>query len=127
MFRTKEGRHKSSNIEELDLVSTRRIDVFIRIMITFLASFQLLVPLLVLYRLQQTPNPAEMERMGYYQILTIFISTLCFSASYSIFSTTQRKEVFASTAAYCAVLVVFLGNSNNTVTASNGGLTQSLG
>lgn len=82
-------------------------------MITLLAAVELLVPSLINYRLQQTTNGDVVDRLEYYQILTIFLSTLFFTASASIFSTVQRKDVFAIIAAFCAVQVVFLGNSNS--------------
>lgn len=125
MFRTAEDRIKSGNVKQIDLVSTHRINAFIYMIITILASLELLVPLVIIYRLQQTTSIAAMPLVGYYQILTIFISTIFFSASSAIFSSVQRKEVFTTTAAYCAVLVVFLGNANNAMVAPSVGVDQS--
>jgi hypothetical protein len=35
---------------------------------------------------------------------------LAFATAVSLFTSARRQEVFAATAAYCAVLVVFIGN-----------------
>ena len=87
------------------------MDVLIRTVLTIALSVELLVPLLVL-NAEQLNNPSQAQKTGYYQIAIIFGSTLLFSASCSLFTRAKRHEVFAATAAYCAVLVVFLGNSS---------------
>ena len=43
----------------------------------------------------------------------IAVSTLIFSAILSAFTNGKRHEILAASAAYCAVLVVFLGNVNS--------------
>lgn len=96
----------------MNLLSADRFDILIRIVITIIAAVLLLVPVFVLFRLQPTSGD-EFERKSNYQILTIFCFTLAFSASCSIFTKARRQEVFAATAAYSAVLVVFLGNTTN--------------
>lgn len=40
----------------------------------------------------------------------LLVSTLAFSAVLAIFTRAKRHEILAAAAAYCAVLVVFLGN-----------------
>lgn len=81
-------------------------------MITLIAAILLLVPVFVLFKLQPT-NKSEIERKSNYQIVTVFAFTLFFSACCSIFTQASRQEVFAATAAYSAVLVVFLGNTSS--------------
>ena len=81
-------------------------------MITVIAAVLLLVPVFVLFKLQPT-NKSEFERKSNYQIVTVFAFTLVFSASCSFFTQASRQEVFAATAAYSAVLVVFLGNTSS--------------
>lgn len=83
--------------------------------LTILASALLLVPVFVLFKLQPI-NQAELETKSNYQILTIFLFTLFFAASCSIFTNARRQEVLTATAAYSAVLVVFLGNTSNIMT-----------
>ena len=98
----------------MQLVSPDRLDVFIRVVITIIASVLLLIPIYVLFKLQPS-HRSEVERQSNYQILTVFVFTLLFSASTSIFTQAKRQEVFAATAAYAAVLVVFLGNTSNSM------------
>ena len=63
----------------------------------------------------QTDDPALAQRMGNYQIVLIFFATFIFSGITSLLTSAKRHEVFAATAAYCAVLVVILGNTSNVV------------
>ena len=117
LFRTKEQKIKSGD-EALHLVSLDRLDNVLRAVVTILATFLLLAPVFVLFKLQ--PNSrSEVELQSNYQILTIFIFTLLFSASCSVFTQAKKQEVFTATAAYSAVLVVFLGNTSNVLVATD--------
>ena len=117
LFRTHEQKLRTGD-EALHLVSLDRIDNCLRAVITMIAAVLLLVPVFVLFKLQPN-NKSEFERSSNYQILTIFVFTLLFSASCSIFTQAKRQEVFAATAAYCAVLVVFLGNTSNVLVTTD--------
>lgn len=46
---------------------------------------------------------------------TLLICTLAFSSILSLFTKARRHEILAAAAAYCAVLVVFLGNVEPTM------------
>ena len=111
IFRGSEQKVKTGS-EELNLLSADRFDILFRIVVTIIAAILLPVPVFVLFRLQPTSRE-DFERKSNYQILTIFVFTLTFSAFYSISTKGRRQEVFAATAAYSAVLVVFLGNTAN--------------
>ena len=111
IFRSHEQKLKTGN-EDLQLLSTERLDIFLQIVLTIIATVLLLAPVFTLFRLQPA-TPAEFRSKSNYQILTVFVFTLVFSASCSIFTKAKRQEVFTATAAYCAVLVVFLGNASN--------------
>lgn len=90
-------------------MSPRRLDIFLRILLTVIAAVLLLAPVTILIQLQ--PNePSQVTRRNRLQIMTIFLFTLAFLASCSIFTQAGRQEVCTATAAYCAVLVVFLGH-----------------
>ncbi|KAM3416514.1 hypothetical protein BST61_g8104 [Cercospora zeina] len=91
----------TSTDENLFLYDKRRIDVFVRLIIAFLAVGLLLAPVVVLFREQDS---------GTVKIVVILVFTLFFSLALSLATRARRAEVFAATAAYCAVLVVFLGN-----------------
>lgn len=117
LFRTHEQKVKTGD-EALHLVSLDRLDNVLRAVVTILAAILLLVPVFVLFKLQPI-HKSEVEQKGNYQILTIFIFTLLFSASCSIFTQAKKQEVFTATAAYSAVLVVFLGNTSNVAVATD--------
>ena len=106
MFRGSEQKAKTGS-EELNLLSADRFDILLRIVITIIAAVLFLVPVFVLFKLQPTSRD-EFERENNYQILAIFVLTLAFSVPCSIFIKARSKEVFIVTAAYSAVLVVFL-------------------
>jgi uncharacterized protein DUF6594 len=67
----------------------------------------LIVPIYLLYHLVTAlgSNRTDAICMG-----VLLVATLAFSAVLSIFTRAKRHEVLAAAAAYCAVLVVFLGN-----------------
>ncbi|KAL8685523.1 MAG: hypothetical protein Q9218_007709 [Villophora microphyllina] len=114
VFRTKEQRIITGH-EDVSLISPYRLDILLRIVLTILAAVLLLVPVIILFELQPT-HRQDVRRNCWFQILTIFVFTLIFSASCSVFTKARRQEVFTATAAYCAVLVVFLGNTMNVLT-----------
>ena len=115
IFSSSEQKIKSGS-EDMRLTSADRFDVLIRIVYTVIAAILLLVPVFVLFRLQPL-SPDEFRRQSNYQILTVFLFTLAFSALLGIFTRAKRQEVFAATTAYSAVLVVFLGNTSNVMTS----------
>jgi hypothetical protein len=67
----------------------------------------LIVPIYLLYHLVTNlkSKRADPDCLG-----VLLVATLAFSAVLSIFTRAKRHEILASAAAYCAVLVVFLGN-----------------
>ena len=118
LFRTQEQKIKTGD-EALYLVSLERLDNVVRTVVTISAAALLLVPVYVLLKLKPT-EMSQIERNSNYQILTIFISTMIFSVSCSIFTQAKKQEVFTATAAYSVVLVVFLGcNISNVKVATN--------
>ena len=112
--------------EPVQLLSPYRFNILLRMVLTIIAAMLLLAPVLILFELQPT-SLGEVQRQSSYQILTVFLFTLLFSASCSIFSRATHQEVFTATAAYCAVLVVFLSNTSNVIISPNGLLSQSPG
>ncbi|MCJ1245850.1 hypothetical protein MMC30_003054 [Trapelia coarctata] len=101
LFRTKEQCVKSGD-ELVNLLSPKRFNAFVTGFMTVMATALLLIPVSILY---------EVHLSGIQQVLVIFAFTLTFAMSFSIFTKARRHEAFLATAAYCAVLVVFLGNS----------------
>ncbi|KAK4695137.1 hypothetical protein P7C71_g2560, partial [Lecanoromycetidae sp. Uapishka_2] len=68
----------------------------------------------------QPQDPSQFKSRAGLQIFVIWAFTMVFSACGSIFSKARKQEVFTATAAYSAVLVVFLSNTSQVKLASNG-------
>ncbi|KAH8696835.1 hypothetical protein GQ44DRAFT_694624 [Phaeosphaeriaceae sp. PMI808] len=100
LFISKRDRNSTAN-KLVRLYSKKRIDIFSRLIITCLAVVLLMAPVIALFCTKES---------GYIKILIIFLFTMAFSVALSLCTKAKRHEVFAATAAYCAVLVVFLGN-----------------
>ena len=118
IFRSRAQHEQSGHNPAIRLISARRLDIFLRIVLTIIAVVLLLAPVIILVQLQ--PNePSQVTRRNWLQIMTIFLFTLVFSGSCSIVTRAKRQEVFTATAAYCAVLVVFLANTSNVTIISS--------
>jgi uncharacterized membrane protein len=53
------------------------------------------------------------QRSTFHTVGILVVFTLLFSAAMSLLTKAKRQELFAASAAYCAVLVVFITNFNN--------------
>jgi uncharacterized membrane protein YhaH (DUF805 family) len=75
--------------------------------LTVIILVLLVVPIYILYHMVHDigTRDAYMTCIG-----TLLIFTLAFSSVLSLFTKARRHEILAAAAAYCAVLVVFLGN-----------------
>ena len=113
-FRNRELKKRTGKDQWLNLVSPARLQALIGMILIIIFSLEVLVPLMILNSLQSS-DPTRIKRVAYSQIGVIVLSTLFFSGSFSFLTSAKRQEIFAGTAAYCAVLVVFLGNSSNVV------------
>ncbi|OMP87786.1 hypothetical protein BK809_0007876 [Diplodia seriata] len=85
-----------------------RIDALAAAVITVTILILLVIPTYVLYHL--TSEMSQGSRTSALSIGVLLIFTLAFSAVLSLFTRARRHEILAAAAAYCAVLVVFLGN-----------------
>jgi uncharacterized membrane protein len=75
--------------------------------LTLIILVLLVVPVYILYHMVHDIG----TRRAYMTcILLLLVFTLAFSAVLSLFTKARRHEILAAAAAYCAVLVVFLGN-----------------
>ncbi|KAK0509130.1 hypothetical protein JMJ35_008501 [Cladonia borealis] len=117
IFRTRVQREQSGQ-DPMRLMSPHRLAIFQRTLITISAAVLMLAPVIILVQLQ-TKDPSQVTRRNWLQILTIFVFTLAFSAASSIFTPAGRQDVLTATACYCAVLVVFMGNTSNVIVISN--------
>jgi hypothetical protein len=108
--------------------SSSRIDKLVNILITFVIFILLVIPVVVLYHLTSTSaisNLADLKaanatvpasavddynRDTFNAVGVLIVFTLLFSAAMSLLTKAARHELFAASAAYCAILVVFIGN-----------------
>ncbi|KAF2815129.1 uncharacterized protein BDZ99DRAFT_378427 [Mytilinidion resinicola] len=104
-LRTPELQEKTKN-KYINFYSSSRVDKFVGILITFVIFVLLVLPIMAMYRLTTPSSPRSVvDAVG---VLIVF--TLLFSAAMSMLTKAARHELFAASAAYCAILVVFIGN-----------------
>ncbi|PSN62495.1 hypothetical protein BS50DRAFT_603216 [Corynespora cassiicola Philippines] len=118
-FRTPELRAKTDD-KDISYYSSTRIDKLINIMITFVIFVLLVIPVITMYHLTATaiqsdssgePSPLTSNQKNTFDAVGVLIVfTLLFSAAMSLLTKAARHELFAASAAYCAILVVFIGN-----------------
>ena len=85
------------------------MEKLVGIFITLIIFVLLILPVVAMYKLTSVGNRnSTIDAVG---LLVIF--TLLFSASMSLLTKAKRHELFAASAAYCAVLVVFISNFSN--------------
>ena len=87
-----------------------RVDKLIGVIITAIVFVLLVLPVVAMYRLTAFKNS---EQSIFHAVGVLVVFTLLFSATMSLVTKAQRHELFASSAAYCAVLVVFISNFGN--------------
>jgi hypothetical protein len=84
-----------------------RIAKFSNGILVALVLILLVLPIYILYHMVHNVGT---HRAYLICIGTLLVFTLAFSSVLSIFTKAKRHEILAAAAAYCAVLVVFLGN-----------------
>jgi hypothetical protein len=105
MFVTPELRQKTSD-KRLTYYSSKRVDKLVNVIITTVIFVLLILPVVAMYELSSVSQRASpFEAIG---ILIVF--TLLFGMAMSGLTKATRQELFAASAAYCAVLVVFISN-----------------
>lgn len=82
-----------------------RVDKLVNIIITAIIFVLLVLPVVALYEMSDASKATPFEAIG---ILVVF--TLIFGMAMSSLTRATRQELFAASAAYCAVLVVFISN-----------------
>lgn len=90
----------------LQYYAPARVNKLVGFIITGVIFMLLILPVVALYELSNVGRrESPFEAIG---ILIIF--TLLFAAAMSALTKATRQELFAASAAYCAVLVVFISN-----------------
>ena len=91
------------------------------IVITLVISMLIILPVIVLYQLSnlQPPQDNQIQDGGKTKpslvislsaIVVLVTFTILFCGTMAGMTSATRQELFAASAAYCAVLVVFIGN-----------------
>lgn len=97
--------------------SKSRIEKLSGLIITMIIFILLVLPVVAMYKMTSIgERNSTIDAVG---VLVVF--TLLFSAAMSLLTKAQRHELFAASAAYCAVLVVFISNFNNDGGPASGG------
>ncbi|EAT79898.1 hypothetical protein SNOG_12600 [Parastagonospora nodorum SN15] len=108
LFTTQELR-KKTNDPDIRYYSQSRIEKLVGLIITLIIFILLVLPVVAMYKLTSVGDRnSTFDAVG---ILVVF--TLLFSAAMSLVTKAKRHELFAASAAYCAVLVVFISNFSN--------------
>lgn len=123
-FRTPEAQEKTTD-PFVSFYSSSRIDKLVNILITFVIFCLLVVPVITMYELTNTATHGDLDvsskatstsaadiynRDTFNAVGVLIVFTLLFSAAMSVLTKAARHELFAASAAYCAILVVFIGN-----------------
>jgi predicted PurR-regulated permease PerM len=123
-FRTPEAQEKTTD-PFVSFYSSSRIDKLVNILITFVIFCLLVIPVVTMYQLTNTAAHVVTDAQGnmtttsqadidsrdtFNAVGVLIVFTLLFSAAMSLLTKAARHELFAASAAYCAILVVFIGN-----------------
>ena len=84
-----------------------RVEKLVGLIITSIIFILLVLPVIAMYELTVFGKKPQ-STFSAVGVLVVF--TLLFSAAMSLLTKAQRHELFAASAAYCAVLVVFISN-----------------
>lgn len=105
VFRTRELQDKTLG-ERPVYYDPARVGKLVNLVITAVIFVLLVLPVVAMYRLS---NVAETSS-PFAAIAILIIFTLLFGITMSSLTKATRQELFAASAAYCAVLVVFISN-----------------
>ncbi|KAK4634276.1 hypothetical protein CLAFUW4_01010 [Fulvia fulva] len=105
IFLTPELREKTSS-GWVRYYAPARVDKLVNIIITIVIFILLVHPVIIMYEV--TEMGAQQSALDAIGVLVVF--TLIFGMAVSSLTTAKRHELFGASAAYAAVLVVFIGN-----------------
>jgi len=112
MFSSADIRLKTKN-PSLYYFSKDRISVLVTALITLFILLLLVLPIYALYKLSSSSGSSSSSSLTSNSnaacIGVLIVATLVFSAILSLFTKARRHEILGASAAYCAVLVVFIG------------------
>jgi hypothetical protein len=105
IFCTQELRDKTTD-KFMFYYSSSRIEIMVGLLMMVIVLVLLAIPVVVMYHLTNMDERNE----TFDAIVVLIVFTLLFSAAMSLLTKARRHELFAATATYCAVLVVFISN-----------------
>ncbi|KAF2125112.1 hypothetical protein P153DRAFT_360718 [Dothidotthia symphoricarpi CBS 119687] len=108
LFTTPELRKKSDD-PLMSFYSISRIEKLASLIITSVIFILLVLPVVAMYK----PTSVGGRNSTFDAVGILVVFTLLFSAAMSLLTMAKRHELFAASAAYCAVLVVFISNFSN--------------
>ncbi|MCJ1351954.1 MAG: hypothetical protein MMC33_001938 [Icmadophila ericetorum] len=117
LFLTEELR-KKTQASEIHYFDKKRVEKLVGIIITAIIFVLLILPVIGMYKLTEVGDAAN-PQSTFTAIGVLVVFTLLFSAAMSLLTKAQRHELFAASAAYCAVLVVFISNLNGSSFGGN--------
>lgn len=101
LFTTPELRAKTSD-KVIHYYAPARVDSLVNVIITAIIFMLMILPV---YQMSEDDGAKPFEAIG---VLMFF--TLLFGCAMSSLTRASRQELFGASAAYCAVLVVFVSN-----------------
>jgi hypothetical protein len=107
MFSTKEVCEKTGD-KRIYYYSQTRIAKLVALIITFTIFILLVLPIFAMYKLTTLGHRSTVQT-----VVVLVVFTLLFVAAMSLLTRAKRHELFAASAAYCAVLVNFVTNLNS--------------
>ncbi|KAK4508371.1 hypothetical protein PRZ48_002109 [Zasmidium cellare] len=114
IFLTPELRAKTAQ-ECFHYYAPGRLDALTNSIITFIIFTLMVLPVVSLFQVSNNGAATPYQAIG---VLIVF--TLLFGCAMSSLTKATRHELFAASAAYCAVLVVFIGNFGPNFQGSHG-------
>ena len=102
---TPELREKTAD-PTVNFYAPARIDTLVGVIITIIIFVMLVLPVFAMYALSDMGTRAS----AFEAISMLILFTLLFGFAMSLLTKAKRHELFAASAAYCGVLVVFIGN-----------------
>jgi hypothetical protein len=97
---SRQTQSKKSDDEHVIIINSFYTRMVVRCLITLMAVALLTVPITVLYKV------SDMTK----RLWIVCIFTGCFASILCTFTRSRNYEIFSATAAYCAVMAVFIGN-----------------
>jgi len=107
--------HGMLNDKHLLYFKVARVEALAVLIVAFVIILLLAVPMFIMYRVTEMRTRSS----TYLNIFLLIVFALLFSAAMGLLTKAKRAELFAGTAAYCAVLVVFIGNFSIDVSSSS--------